>query len=79
MLLSCMPRTLNLLSFAVVDKSGCAEHHYNMWKCVRTYGDWVKCQDLVKVFKDCIVKETKRRGETYSDFYVDFGTSGAGR
>jgi len=63
----------------VVEKSGCAKHHYNLRKCVATYGDWVKCQDLVKIFKDCMVKERKRRGGTYSDFYVDMGTAAGGR
>jgi len=63
----------------VVEKSGCARHHYKLKQCVATYGDWVKCQDLVKAFKDCITKERKRRGGTYSDFYVDMGTAGGGR
>ena len=63
----------------MLEKSGCASHHYNMRKCVATYGDWIKCQDLVKVFKDCMVKERKRRGGTYSDFYVDLGTAAGGR
>jgi len=63
----------------VVERSGCAKHHYNLKQCVSTYGDWVKCQDLVKVFKDCMIKERKRRGGTYSDFYVDMGTAAGGR
>jgi len=63
----------------VVEKSGCAKHHYNLKQCVATYGDWVKCQDLVKIFKDCMIKERKRRGGTYSDFYVDMGQAAGGR
>jgi len=63
----------------VVEKSGCAKHHYNLKQCVATYGDWIKCQDLVKTFKDCMIKERKRRGGTYSDFYVDMGTAAGGR
>lgn len=63
----------------VVERSGCAKHHYNLRKCVATYGDWVKCQDLVKIFKDCIVKERKRKGGTYSDFYLDMGTAAGGK
>jgi len=62
----------------VVEKSGCAKHHYNLKQCVATYGDWIKCQDLVKTFKDCMIKERKRRGGTYSDFYVDMGTAARG-
>jgi len=63
----------------VVEKSGCAKHHYNLRQCVATYGDWVKCQDLVKNFKDCIIKERRRIGGTYSDYYLDIGTSAGGR
>ncbi|XP_019849492.1 PREDICTED: coiled-coil-helix-coiled-coil-helix domain-containing protein C550.01c-like [Amphimedon queenslandica] len=39
-------------------KSGCAKEHYQLQECYYDHGnDWRKCQEQMKLFKDCMSKK----------------------
>eukprot|EP01134_Creolimax_fragrantissima_P005190 CFRG5190T1 len=42
----------------VMRESGCADAHYDLLDCMEA-GDWRKCQDKVKAFKDCFEAHKK--------------------
>ncbi|XP_054153837.1 cytochrome c oxidase assembly factor 4 homolog, mitochondrial-like [Oppia nitens] len=39
---------------AMLDKTGCKQHHYSLQDCMYEHRDWRKCQDLVQQLKDCM-------------------------
>lgn len=43
-------------------KSGCSEQHYQLQECYFNNGnDWRKCQHEIKLFKDCMSSEQRKK------------------
>ena len=41
--------------------SGCLDSHYAVQACMVDHKDWRRCQDQVKLFKECIEKAKKKQ------------------
>lgn len=44
--------------YTMLDRSGCAKHHYKLQDCFHDNGgDWRKCQLEMKEFRECMNKQ----------------------
>ena len=46
--------------YTMLDRSGCAKFHYKLQDCFHDNGgDWRKCQSEMKMFRECMNKQTQ--------------------
>ncbi|CAD7011297.1 unnamed protein product [Ceratitis capitata] len=49
----------------MLKKTGCIELHYKVQECIAETGDWRRCQEVVKEFKQCMQKYTDQQMKKY--------------
>ncbi|XP_039956605.1 cytochrome c oxidase assembly factor 4 homolog, mitochondrial-like [Bactrocera tryoni] len=50
----------------MLKKTGCIELHYKVQECIAETGDWRRCQEAVKEFKQCMQKYTEAQMKKYA-------------
>lgn len=50
----------------MLKKTGCIELHYKVQECISETGDWRRCQEVVKKFKQCMQKYTGEQMKKYT-------------
>jgi len=45
----------------MLDRTGCAQLHYDLQFCMADKKDWRACQDLVKALKECMNQQRVQR------------------
>ena len=46
---------------AAIRKTGCSDENYAVQDCMFEHRDWRKCQSQVQAFKECIMKNNKKK------------------
>ncbi|VDM27946.1 unnamed protein product [Hydatigera taeniaeformis] len=49
----------------MIKRTGCLDEHNAIMECMAENKDWRKCQDKVKLFRDCMSKKDRKDGKTY--------------
>mmetsp|Transcript_124407 Transcript_124407/g.175525 ORF Transcript_124407/g.175525 Transcript_124407/m.175525 type:complete len:86 (+) Transcript_124407:84-341(+) len=44
-----------------IESTGCATQHYALQDCYDETGDWRKCQEPMKAFRQCMQRSTKSK------------------
>ncbi|XP_053966131.1 cytochrome c oxidase assembly factor 4 homolog, mitochondrial [Anastrepha ludens] len=50
----------------MLKKTGCIQLHYKVQECIAETGDWRRCQEVVKDFKQCMQKYTEQQMQKYA-------------
>lgn len=45
---------------ALIKRTGCLDQHNAIMECMFEHKDWRKCQDKVKLFRQCMTKKEEK-------------------
>lgn len=48
------------LVIALIKRTGCLDQHNAIMECMYNYKDWRKCQNEVKLFRQCMSKKEEK-------------------
>ena len=54
----------------MLNKTGCSDQHYAVQECMFNHRDWRKCQNEVKLFRECMAKNSQNKTKWNMDLTV---------